>query len=195
MKPYEIGKYYSVPCVYGRMHHRDQWWPVLGQFHEDAEHIKFAAYHWHLDARFLSKRDLAFISHRYNETLTDAARRWPLHLRPGESKYSGRSFTKEDHPRPTLRRMKCKRHWDDSLLADQAPWIGALESAYREHRLEKAVCPHRGTDLSTLPIDHQGCVECPLHGLRWHVSSGRLVTRADWRQQHVDAASASMEAA
>ncbi|WP_369073969.1 Rieske (2Fe-2S) protein [Hymenobacter sediminis] len=35
------------------------------------------------------------------------------------------------------------------------------------------VCPHKGARLSSCKVEN-GCVTCPLHGLRWDTTTGSL---------------------
>ena len=57
-------------------------------------------------------------------------------------------------------------------------WFADLEDHYSDKQLkENRICPHRGADLSTFTPDADGCITCPLHGLKWHVETGKLVRR------------------
>lgn len=80
------------------------------------------------------------------------------------------------------RRLKCKAQWPAYPDAKSVHWLGALEMAYSGQRLKRGlVCPHKGTDLSTIKPDGM-VITCPLHGLRWNVRTGELAPRPS-RQQ------------
>jgi hypothetical protein len=46
-------------------------------------------------------------------------------------------------------------------------FLPQLEQQYATaHAIDCRICPHRGTPLSSLPVDGDGGVVCPAHGLR-----------------------------
>lgn len=176
MSAYEVGNSYLVPCVRGRYQGIDGDWPVIGPAHEDAEHLNFAYWHYHVDVRFVPApmfQRLAAEEPLYGEHF---ARVFPLMCHHGMPLF----FTRGYFPAPVLRRRRCARQWQYYDMTAVAPWMQTLEHAYRDARLVRGRCPHRAADLRSLPVDETGCVECPLHGLVWHVASGRMVPRAQW---------------
>lgn len=171
---FKVGKVYRVPCVRGRYYHTEGWWPVLGDFHEDKLDVGFDPWHFHLDFRFLRKWHLR----RFRDEIrghNDAAffaRASPLQLHSG----GGGQFTADNPPLVVLKRRLCKREWTQNpALYEKTHFVAALERRYATAYLKAGRCPHRGADLSTIAPDADGCVECPLHGLRWNVATGRLV--------------------
>lgn len=177
---YEVGRFYRVPCVTARYYGINGNWPVLGEFHEDAEHIRFAHWHYHVDVRFLSKALFEQLSQSHSGPERQYfARIGPVMVNPNRTQ-----FTKTDHPKPVLLLRRCARMYEYSPAMGGAPWIKGLEGAYCDRSLAKGHCPHRGTDLSTMPPDRFGCVECPLHGLVFHVETGKMVPREQWVEWH-----------
>ena len=162
---YEVGRTYFVPIVTGYLAGKNVTVPVLGPEHEDAEHIRFPQQHYHVDARFLSNREFDRLSKGpygpaevYRHVLT-----------------SGRSLC-DDLTMIGLRRRKCLRRWP-VYPAGTPKWINALSAAYSHARMgANRICPHRGADLSTMVVT-DGCVTCPLHGLKWNIATGRVVER------------------
>lgn len=153
--PYEVGKKYRVPTIEGHWCGVFRSWPVIGPLHEDREHIKFDREHYHIDARFLSNRQMA-VGDPFNHPLT-------LDRVVGPVRY-------------VLR--KCHRTWPE-YPAHKARFLPYLESAYAGERLKPGLaCPHKGAPLQGLEV-HDGCVTCPLHGLRWCVETGKL-KRREW---------------
>lgn len=175
---YEIGKFYQVPCVRGQWHHLNRDWPVMGSLHEDGEVIGFKQMHYHIDWRFVARpwidefsaalKGLAEpISHNYIVPLITWRRMNPAGL-----------------PEPTMRRRKCHRAhslpWESAHIQGRKDWWGPkLEAAYAGCKLGPGrICPHRGYDLSHEPVNDQGVVTCPCHGLRWNVFTGALAPHA-----------------
>lgn len=182
--PPVVGRFYMVPCVYvdtsiargfGRRFSADPqtivdpydrllmgWWPIMGPRHEDLAHLDFAPYHWHFDPRFLSGRQMRNATMGGSNLSRIFAR--PL------SDYGGLRG-------PEHRRMRCRRPLG---LPSQLENLGKIlepHCADATLRGPCKVCPHRGIPLASLPVDEHGHVTCPGHGLRWDVSTGRLVRR------------------
>lgn len=172
-EPYVVGKFYRVPCVRGYWSIWDDNWPVFGAKHEDFELLGFKPHHYHLDARFLSDRQWRRVVGRFGDF-------YALFSRPlqdvDDSIGTGQTLTP-----PTTRRLKCRRQWPEHPMARGTPAFASriwskLRSAYADATLlHGRICPHRGAPLSTIPVDSEGCVTCPVHGLRWNVSSGKQV--------------------
>ncbi len=182
---YEIGRYYDVPTVYAEYCRVTAYWPVIGEFHQDAEILEFPYWHWHLDARFVDAKSYNHLSRGWMRKLPGRLERaLPVMLLPNSSV----RITPETKPAVVMKRRKCVRSFVDAPYMDDAVWMADLEAAHARKQLANGHCPHRGADLSTLPIDRHGCVECPLHGLRWHVETGRMVTRKEWREMDCKAA-------
>lgn len=163
MNAYQIGKFYSVPCV------KSQWqWmptvPILGPMHEDREIIDFPEHHYHIDWRFVS------------------ARAWQRRLSasPGKGKSNGHKVLglpiseRNICSDVFMHRLLCKREMPEFPLS---AWLTELEPLYASRRLtEDFVCPHRGIPLAGCPVKN-GVVICPGHGLAWNVETRKLVPR------------------
>lgn len=168
-------------------------WPVLGPQHADPD-LGAPEEHLHCDGRFISERQIQFnldqilaVAEVLPELwLTDAVKAVGIKtVEDGFVLFRGTgqgvalavsvALPVATLRPPTLHLRTCKR---------QAPtgppgwFLPALES---QHRTAKAhdcrVCPHRGTPLTGLPVDTDGGVVCPAHGLRWAKSTGLLMPR------------------
>ena len=54
------------------------------------------------------------------------------------------------------------------------PWYEKLAASVQDKPLgPRRICPHKGADLSRMPV-RDGCVTCPLHGLRFDAETGRV---------------------
>ena len=156
------GRFYMVPVVpYTYLKYKGEW-PVLGAMHTDVAHFNFPHVHYHVDPRFLTKRQVEQVEGYYSVwSLAAVTQGQPLHRR--------------DEPlpkgRPILKRRKCRSIETPYAHDDKAPVL-ALRADYSDSALPIAkpdgrlLCPHRKVDLSSLVPDEQGIVTCPLHGLR-----------------------------
>lgn len=161
-----VGRFYNVPCIFVPLgfYESEQWIPILGPKHIDAEHIKFHHEHWHVDWRFVDgatfDRCSRFFSGKpHGRVITN----------DGET-YAGKvSLTRL----PVMKRRKCKRAMPDfPALPNLRPWV-ALERAYEGCTLkDNHICPHRGIDLRPF-AKADGTAVCPGHGLRWDLTTGR----------------------
>ena len=186
--PLALGRYYLRPCIrasWPMLHLKVRWVPVLGPPHDDAEIIGFKPRHYHVDFRFLP----ADLRRRVSVPKSvHSAHQMPLHwIRPtghdqpiqlGEPRLA-------DLPRERwyqLRRLRFNSHYPD-YPRREAAWLDKLHQAYRGDRLrgEDLICPHRGASLSGIYPDPDGFVTCPLHGLRFHPETGRVLEH--WRPE------------
>ena len=183
------GTFHEVQCIrtiwpgweYGPR--RIEWIPVLGPPHEDTGIINFPHRHWHVDRRFLSVRKLREIE-REGITVDDAFRMpirtvWPDQPedRPGNrvpvSFLPDPRIPEESYRRTMRRRMSGP--YPEYPGTDVVPWLAPLHAAFQDERLTgEMTCPHRGAPLAGLEQDPEGCVTCPLHGLRWNVRTLEL---------------------
>lgn len=205
---YEVGKYYQIPHVRAKTAFwmaSPHWWPVIGPQHEAAEYIRFPHQHYHIDARFLVA-EKARAANRWGSDgddvfATPINRVWPTGWNPRLFQGINESHVgldlddmpegiEEDRYLRVMRTL-CKREYPAHVLHEPNQttakhgfqgWLPELEDAYENERLLPGrICPHRGGDLSTFRPDPEGCVTCPLHGLKWHVETGTLrrVTSTD----------------
>lgn len=186
--PYEVGKFYDVPCVRARIGAVNKIWPVLGPWHEDQEIIGFTYYHFHLDLRFLTDDDLRYVSGcsaGYPEYVAVHNHDRRFHRQFG---IKGRFWRPTYAVKPLgLRRRRCLREMPE--YSRSAVWIKELERAFRNARVDpkQLVCPHRGAPLQGLTPDENQNVTCPLHGLCWSLKTGRLVESAELKQESSNA--------
>lgn len=169
-----IGRLYLVPTAYGPLGSRWDDYPVLGPKHEDKEIIGFKWDHYHYDFRFFNGRQWDYIVKLTTRTNGKSyPHAWVMSERldinppviPGEVIYRRRKYRRA-MPEFTTEGLEMKS-WRG--------WLPALEAAYTNATLKPGlICPHRGSSLRGLPVDEEGCVVCPLHGLRWHIESGKL---------------------
>lgn len=161
----EIGKFYSVPTVFGLFGYKYDHWPVLGPMHDDKEVIGFPYVHYHYDFRF------------FNISQWDFALRYTMGGPPHGMVMSYNPELTGTKPGPIIfRRRKCQREYPEfpSEIASSG-WLPKLQEKYRDATLKDWTCPHKGASLRGLPIDEAGCVTCPLHGLRWNIETGKLI--------------------
>lgn len=157
-QPPEIGRMYRVPCVrVASGFYAGLFLPALGELHEDRD-LGISNYHFHFDWRFIA------------DTLMRRLRR------RGYIPVVSLILSPDAKPQHKTLLRKCVRAAPD--FPSHAPWMARLEAEYLHARLLPGmVCPHRGMSLASQPVE-DGCVTCPLHGLRWDVVTGALAPRA-----------------
>lgn len=174
--PLIIGKRYKVPCVWAQWgSSKFAWLPVLGPKHDDADIIGFEPQHYHIDARFLAPRAYdARTERHYRGSLGITG--VPIH-EPYPNRTNRHAYNIAGIAPPVLRWRTYWREWPiaEFIEATLRPrgWMTKLEAAYACARLKGMICPHRGADLSSMPVV-DGKVTCPLHGLRWNVETGEI---------------------
>lgn len=183
-EPPVVGRYYLVPSIlwdreysgYGRKvreHLRAiqessgaTWWPVWGIKHEDTEHFNFPYLHYHIDPRFLTRRQWAHFKNRRLSPL-GAVQGSPLN----HSELLG------GPPKPVLRRKRCTSAHSEWEHCD-AVSVTSLNRAFKDTICRSGkrglVCPHRQFPLGTVEV-RDGVVTCPLHGLRIDAATGRCL--------------------
>lgn len=187
-----IGKRYSVPVVIrqGVAKHLAVV-PVIGPQHEDAEFIGFPARHWHPDRRFVS--DAWLKDDRYSGDWN-----WSTILTPYPSTMDGvrgfkvSSYTKSREPFVVdggRRVMTCKRMVGSFVQTDYSgremmpPWLNELETAYKDTKLRKMICPHRGISCVGVIPEADGGIVCVGHGLKWNPETGELISRIETKSR------------
>lgn len=166
-----VGRWYLVPCVWRGDLRRPTWWPVFGGWHSDAEVINFPAWHFHFDARFLSRSQLAIAS-RYGSpdyALVAVYTELPERREPGPP------------PETPWRRRRMVRgmpafpaHYEHGQV--KTVLAHNLETAFAGQTMKCRTCPHRGFSLKGLPVK-DGAVVCPGHGLKWDLATGAMIPR------------------
>ena len=184
---WKVGRLYDVQVVRANWCHTRADWPVLGPRHEDADHLNFPYYHWHIDGRFVSA-DL------WRKVKTEGFIRSPLASSQLDAWIATMMLPVMQEPihpsaawgpAETLgtQQLRLIRHsppdiWSHPRMANfKLLGFARLKKAYRNARLVNGtICPHRGADLRGINPDADGCVRCPLHALRWNLETGRLAS-------------------
>ena len=181
-----VGTFYRRPCV--RAHWPRsciRWLPILGPIHSDREHIGADFQHVHVDYRFLNleirqilddylfdPRDMPRFNRVYSKLISHV---WPLgNEAPVEL---DEIHLMDIHPSSwmSVRPRKYQGPYPP-YPHGYFSWLHDLSEAYAERTLiNGTICPHRGTDLSAIMPDDAGAITCPLHGLRWLASTGKIV--------------------
>jgi len=162
-----VGKYYLVRCVLSTdefPEHLKGWRPVIGEKHEDKE-IGVEFEHYHYDVRFFYEWQLG--SYYKRDATKEAATLISV--------YS----TKKRQSEIEYRRRRCNRRMPDFPLthnAKKSHIAVKLEEIYKDVELKCMKCPHRGFDLTQLPVK-DGVVICNGHGLAWNVKTGKMIPR------------------
>ena len=173
-----------VPCVFGiwvgtRV---PRWWPVLpSPLHNDAEYLRFKAWHFHVDARYLTDAQNRMATSDKQHQKIHPMYSYPLttFVRPVTHE---RLYEHEDVDHVKLFLRGCQR--TRSLLKRRpmpptpnystAPKFLEFFDAYPNPVAVGGRCPHKGADLTGLPCNSDGTVTCPLHGLRVRIQSKEM---------------------
>ncbi len=177
-EPPVVGRFYMVPSIFGKYASREDWWPVLLPAHTDGDFFPtFPWHHYHIDYRFLAARKLSYLAGRT---------------------YSARQYTSGYPIVVTGPKLPETRPWHDQVKSDQKPTLRQLKCTsanpgfpYRDSveikrlcksfmegvggarcirtKSGRALCPHQRVDLSSYPVDTDGTVICPAHGLKVQV--------------------------
>lgn len=193
-EPPIVGEFYLVPTVFYRFG-SDNWkagervlqkqrhYPVMGTRHEDADHLGFPDLHYHMDWRFVP---------------TSALRNAKVYARwaYGDQTIFGIPLSRTDEPEHgsvTYRRMKCKRVPPINIAFSRAGHYGSPSNGQMLHRAwfgkpaapgpHGWVCPHRGTVLGSIPVEEDGTITCPLHGLKFCAKTGASVATHDMTEK------------
>ena len=177
------GGRYPRPCVrafWPAGSRKALWIPVIGPPHSDGEIIGFNHVHWHVDFRFLRKEQRETMCGQSSSVFSypitfaapevgDGAVRVGVNLLPSPE------YPRESYWRVMLRQFRENYPPYPYSPGDGKPsWLPRLEEAHADDTLHGLVCPHRGASLEGMAPDPEGCVTCPLHGLRWNLVSGKL---------------------
>jgi hypothetical protein len=181
-EPPIVGQYYMVPTARELWLNKMSDWPILLPFHEDTEIIKFKWDHAHLDRRFMTPRqyayaagDRAFFS---TKRIIDGM---PMSRYASDHDLTRGRDPVRPRPRVVWRRRKCYRKMTPHVVREtnEPNWLTELEAAYANCHLKPGmICPHRGAHLGSMPVDAEGNVVCPMHGLKWNVATGEMVALA-----------------
>lgn len=186
--PPVLGRTYLVPTVeYPWLENpRRRAWPVFLPRHEDAEHLQFKAWHYHVDPRFLSRDHVALAAREYAdrgpglstmERAEAVAQAVPLSRRAlmDEPKDVDGTLL---HPAVVWRHRRC-RSVSVQYQHGEQPEIQRLRRHFAGQQCKHAragwVCPHKRFPLGSIAPDAHGVITCPLHGLRIDAASGAVL--------------------
>jgi hypothetical protein len=161
----QLGQRYLVPCVESRdcfWWNRDQYIPLFGGFHEDKEIIGFPEVHSHIDWRFVSTKTFRNLDAKFPRQ-----RLYGLvasQKNCSDITYQVLSLKRPFPPYAYLHKPGMSPSCLEGLPCP--PWMPELEEAHKDIPLLCNVCPHKGSDLSTI-VEVGGVKTCPAHGLRW----------------------------
>lgn len=156
-RPLKKDELFLVPCIYRNQYGFEYITPVINHPHNDVENGQRIT-HYHADLRFLK---------------FDYDCDGMLRIKNEHSKYI---FCENN--RPTLR-------VDGEIVHILLPVINEnfaglthpvhiKKSKLKHNCIYKGKCPHRGYDLSQVPIVND-VIMCPLHGLRFDAATGILL--------------------
>ena len=175
-----VGRYYLVPCV--RVDRQagmtggfpSGMWPVIGPLHDDLDDLDFHPRHWHLDCRFLTASQFDNVTiHGMNEkrvfgmvlckTGFYGQRGVPI---PGIG------------DRTELVRRRCSRKQIE-YPRQRIQGFTTMQERFSDATVRCGRCPHRNLPLMSMPrIEGTDDVICPGHGLRFNLTTGRLVKQS-----------------
>lgn len=168
--PPVVGKFYLVPTIHYVYCEMTDYWPVIGPKHNDIEYFNFYPLHYHVDGRFLSKRVSRRLSRYVYPRFSVSDGPWPC--------VNSRPLSQRDHirgnnhslPHPVWRRRKCLFSVAKYVYGEVAA-VKELNDAMAGCRPILAkngryLCPHRKSDITTIPAGPDGVLVCPLHGLK-----------------------------
>lgn len=175
---YEIGKMYAVPTVRYPWFGRVADWPIIGPRHADVEFFNFRSLHYHVDHRFLTNRQVAFLDRRHRYSISYGSGLAAAYGNPLAQRDPNDFNQDLPHPKPIVRRLLCRREWVPYPHGNQRA-VQELRAAFADKHLiqtpEGHTCPHRGVSLATIEPDENGVITCPLHGLRWCAKTGHAI--------------------
>lgn len=169
--PYLIGQYYEVPVVIIPKNQNWTFWgmktvPVIGPAHNDDKLLNVnVGPHIHIDWRFAPSPSIKRIMHVIN-TNAPSFKEFEA-----EQYILGRVLAFHDFLIYGTARLRCKR--DLPSYPKGVKFSPLLNQKYANVKFS-GVCPHWGVDLSRIKPDNEGCITCPLHGLRFNLQTGRL---------------------
>lgn len=177
--PPVVGTYYMVPAIqwsfsytWDAVSPTSQWWPVWGRKHNDIEFFDFKHQHYHIDFRFLTKRQWKEFENSWRPPRATVQAQPLNHVR-----------LPNGPPKPKLIKMRCSTA-DTTYDFPTAPQVLAIQAAYAGKQCTKSklgfICPHQRFQLGSIaPVD--GVITCPLHGLRIDAATGVALTQDERR--------------
>jgi hypothetical protein len=194
-----VGKSYEVPhvvLVNGKLI------PILGDAHEDREFFPLASRHWHVDHRFTTNRQQAFMMPNLSLyvddffecfeafkkignvvwDITDPTFPESYELRDprcsnGEIVYKT-SRCKRKHTHLEWEHLPCSQESSAASFDTKTPLI-ELRSAFCGKTLVESngeyFCPHKGTKVDVKNINSFGDILCPAHLLKFNAKTLKAI--------------------
>ena len=172
-EPPRVGRKYLVPTVTYGWAGRAFAWPVLTPLHTDAE-LGFDVPHWQVDGRFTT-RDMD--AHAYAMVMAGCPTEQydnsdkPLAYKMADCASTIALIEEAGIPMPTVptwRAMRCQRR-EIKRIWRCAKTIAKIEDYCSDHhavrRGNRILCPHKGADLTSIPVNAEGYARCPMHQL------------------------------
>ncbi|MEP2977978.1 MAG: Rieske 2Fe-2S domain-containing protein [Lentilitoribacter sp.] len=169
-----VGKYYLVPTVKALWFNSFAEYPVIGPRHNDKQDLEFEPFHFHIDARFISKGtdDLYYWRAVLTSPVSETGRGGQL-LNDKLISYERKWLCKRQHS-PFVGKI-CDMATDGkspNFMKHVARYAGANVNSDKRG----LVCPHRNVSLANQPVADDGVVICPLHFLQICTRSNRVLS-------------------
>lgn len=175
-EPPIVGMTYYVPWVMGRPfnlgHHKipAQRWPVIRPAHEDSKYLPKFRTTWVDEGGEWVQKDETY----YEKDDQD----FHIHVDPrfaAEELYT--PYEREHQDWHGILTIESEIQWDWFMCLREMPvqrlFTGFGPRFVDDHKGKKLKCkrcPHKGVDLSTIPVV-DGVITCPAHGLRYDAES------------------------
>ena len=199
VKKLVIGETYLVPCLrypdstsikdFGE---DGLWMPILEPGHIDPENVK------ELMDELVSNGNPQEILREEAQFILRLCQEEGIELEPQEHYHVDIRFTAKPFDRGTAfseiiadvspegklveveseiswKKKKCTRIPVDGF--ENSPVPKFYEAGVVGKKMEKLICPHQKTSLAGVPINAEGIITCPAHGLQWCTKSGNLQPR------------------
>lgn len=173
-RPLKKGEIYLVPCLVKRetknLPEEDLWLdvgngqfkktmfyvlPIINHPHNDAENGQFET-HYHIDYRFIK---------HYNDANFPTIK----------NSHSTHVFGSKIRPTPSFGKLT---YYPLPVINEDFKGItevSLIKNSKLKHRcIHKGKCPHRGYDLSQVPVVN-GIIKCPLHGLKFSSKTKQII--------------------
>lgn len=171
------GRWYMVPTVLATWNMEVKHWPVVGPLHDDEQFFKFPHMHYHVDGRFLTRRQqIAAIGFwgpdSLHERLARVCMGSPLQTNAIGCNPGGL-------PKPVLMKKKCTiaailPGHDITEATTQRAMVAHFAGRICKHCKRGFICPHQNVALGAVAVI-DGVITCPLHGLRIDAASGLVL--------------------
>jgi Rieske [2Fe-2S] domain len=175
----KIGVKYWVPCLKIRddWNQEDNWMPVFATGHIDEENL----------FREMNRITAGQTTENLPESITELYDAQGEECAEIEHFHVDIRFTRHIYshgaalPGKTSvvwKKKECTRLLEDYYIDDPVPLI--YQASCEESRMtNRLICPHQQISLRGVPVNDNGEVVCPAHGLKWCTKTGLLVPRPE----------------